>query len=114
MLNEDPFENIFEGLEEKGSNCTELLNDKEEIETKTELNIFEIISIKNFITIGEILEKKGITNPYKEYCEKHMILKVSKDRKSREEFVTVNTMMPDINTQLSKASNLKNIINAKT
>ena len=87
--------------------------DKSDIDLKTELQFREVTLICALISNDDFLVSKGIKPVYEEYINKYMRLKVSLDRKSRGEFVTMNTNQENANKTLENASNLNNILGAK-
>ena len=66
------------------------IDDKENVDLKTDLSTQEIVLI-NKIKMNDLFIKNNLGySPYSEFLISYMRLKVSKDRKSREEFVDIN------------------------
>lgn len=87
---------IFEYLErnemsqqEKASK--EIFNaDSENIDLRTHLDDFEISKISGMKMIDEILKSRGLSTQFNKFFDPYLRLKVSKDRLSRGEFVSIN------------------------
>lgn len=91
----------------------ELFNASEEdIDLKTDLDSKEIALITTLKFNDSFLKTKGLKPIFLKYFYPYMRLKVSKERKSRGEFVNVSKKdnQEDI---LNTASNLKNITDSK-
>lgn len=86
--------------------------DEDSVDLKTHLKDEEIALI-NILMFNDILLKEaGLKSVYAEYLYKYMRLKISKDRLSRQEFVSINkTHTPE--DMLSTMSNIKNITDVK-
>jgi hypothetical protein len=61
-----------------------------DVDIKTDLSIEEIVLINKLIFNNELLAKKGLKPVYTNFLYNYMRLKISLDRKSRQEFVAVN------------------------
>lgn len=62
----------------------------ENIELRTDINDEEIINITKLKFNNKILQKHKLKPVFEDYINDFMKLKVSKDRKSRGEFVSIN------------------------
>lgn len=78
--------------EAKENNFIELfeVDENENLDLKTELNDEEIVLLNKIKINYEFLLGKRIDNIYKKYMDYFMRLKISKERRSRAEFVDVN------------------------
>lgn len=85
---------------------------EEDIDLKTDLNENEIPVIAVLKYNDEFLKSKGIKPVFTKYANYYMRLKVSKDRKSREEFVNINKK-DNQEDMLGMAGNLANIGNSR-
>lgn len=86
--------------------------DKDNIDLKTDINNDEISLIASLKFNDDFLQRKGLRPVFRNFFEPYMRLKVSKDRKSREEFVNMNKQNPQDDV-LDKASNLSNLMNPR-
>ncbi|MGV9141418.1 MAG: hypothetical protein ACOC1X_00610 [Promethearchaeota archaeon] len=107
----DHIEEYFAKTEgsDKAMNSRQIFEaDDNNIDLKTELSDKEIALITTLKFNDMILQNKGLKAVFSNYYNKYMRLKVSRERKSREEFVNLNkeSTQEDI---LGKASNLKNL-----
>jgi len=85
---------------------------EEDIDLKTDLTNEEIGIITTLFFNDSFLKKKGLKPLFINYYYKFMRLKVSKDRKSRGEFVSINrSQSPD--DLLNTANNLKNLTDVR-
>lgn len=92
------------------------------VDLRTELGFEELIIINKLIMMDSVLLSFNdslpshlikFKSPFLSYVRQHMRLKISKDRKSREEFVDINRQQ-DFNDNLKKISNFKNILDSKS
>lgn len=111
----DNIEEYFSAVEGKKEAIVsrELFTGNKDIDLKTDLFKTEITKINALLFNDYFLESKGLNGIFGKYIEQHMRLKFSIDRKSRGEFVTINSEKSDIDKASSIASNLSNITNAK-
>jgi|SRR6056297_517791 len=93
----NPIDEYFANQEGAKENISDKLFDAtdDNIKQKTELNDKEIGYASQMYLIDKYLENKGIKPIFSSYLLELFKLKVSKDRKSRQEFVTVNSMKED-------------------
>lgn len=87
--------------------------DNQDIQFKTDLDEDDIARITTLHFNDQFLKKCGLKPIFKKYYIKFMKLRVSKDRKSREEFESINRGHQDTEQEISKLSNIKNIIDTK-
>lgn len=80
------------------------------IDLKTDLNFKEIKVINKALYIDEYLIKAGLKPIYFFYVEKWLRLKVSFERNSRKEYVSINNRLSDLSGNvldtMSKVSNI--------
>jgi len=69
--------------------------DDENIDIKTDLTEQRIVLVNTLHENDLFLMDRGLKPVFKSYYEKHLRLLISKDRKSREEFVDVNKAKKD-------------------
>src|SRR6056297_2492394 len=89
----DHIEQYFANIEgsREAINSRELFNASDDnIDLKTDLSDKEINLIATLKFNDEFLKSKGLSPLFNRYYRNYMRLKVSKDRKSREEFVKIN------------------------
>lgn len=97
---------------EKGKGNELFRVDKDNVDIKTELSEEELRMVNTLFVNDAFLIEAGIEPVFKIYYEKFMRLKISLDRKSRQEFVKINS--EDRTDQfLETASGLSNIMSAK-
>lgn len=85
---------------------------KDNVDVKTDLSIQEIVLINKLMFNNILLKRKKLKPIYEDFIYNYMRLKISLDRKSRGEFVSVNR--GDKMEEASQLmSNLSNITNAK-
>jgi len=111
----DHIEEYFAEVEgsKQAMHSRELFNaDNENIDLKTDLSNDEINLIAGLKFNDLFLKSKGLKPLFMNYYINYMRLKVSKDRKSREEFVNINKQDSKEDV-ISMASNLSNISGAK-
>lgn len=111
----DHIEEYFASVEgsKQAMQSRELFNAEENnIDLKTELRDEEISLIATLKFNDLFLKSKGLSPLFMKYYNNYMRLKVSKDRKSREEFVKINKS-DNKEDVLSMASNLSNITNTR-
>ena len=65
-------------------------DDNVDLDLKTEVSEEELRNITTLEVTNDYLEKQGIKRVFSSYIEKFLRLKISLERKSREEFVRVN------------------------
>jgi len=117
-MNDAKIDHIEEYLNKKDDNFKIRLSrelftgSKEDIDLKTDLGIEEIQLVAALIYNDIFLKSRGLKPVFSDFYANYFRLKVSLDRKSRGEFVKVNT---NDNTDefLQKAGNLQNVIGAK-
>jgi len=80
--------NSFQSLNEDSSTNPKELFDKENITTKTELSGEQVMIISRLKVLGEHLKKSYGIDYFNELIDNFLELQISKDRKSREEFVS--------------------------
>ncbi len=73
---------------------------EEEIDIKTDLNEKKITLINTLHENDKFLQDRGLKPVFKSYYEKHMRLLISRDRKSRSEFVDVEKGRREENNEL--------------
>lgn len=74
--------------------------EESQIDIKTELSEQKIVLINTLHENDIFLESKGLKPLFKSYYEKHMRLLISKDRKSRGEFVEVEKGKREENNEI--------------
>lgn len=85
---------------------------KEDVDIKTDLSWKEIVLINKLMFDNKLLTSMGLVPIFEDFVDEYLRLKISLDRKSRGEFVSVNrTDNMDTSTQL--LSNLSNITGSK-
>lgn len=84
-----------------------------DIDLKTDLTNEEITILNTLFFNNEILRKRGLKPVYSNWIEKFMRLKVSKDRLSRNEFVSLNRVQEPAEEQLNKLGSFSNILQSK-
>lgn len=89
----------------------ELFKD-DNIELRTELKDEEIILINGMMFNNTMLKECGCEEVFEPFITNFMRLKVSKDRKSRGEFVSINKQN-DTNDVISSMGNIGNIMGAR-
>lgn len=89
----------------------ELFKD-ENIEVRTDINNNEIILINKLIFNDDFLLNKGLNPVFKKFYKNLMKLKISKDRKSRQEFVSINKE-DKTDDVLNGMGNISNILNTR-
>jgi len=90
-----PIEEYFANKGEQVSEVDKLFSATEDdIKQKTEVVDKEIFTIAKMLFTDKYLESKGINKIFTPLINDILELKISKDRKSREEFVKVNSMQP--------------------
>lgn len=82
------------------------------VETKTELSDEEILIINKLKFNDSILERAGLKPVFNLFTQNYMILKISKERKSRQEFVNINKA-DKTDEIMSGMGNLSNILNVR-
>lgn len=86
--------------------------DLDNTDIKTELSIQEIVLINKLKFNDILLKSRGLKSVYSEFLNNYMRLKISLDRKSREEFVKINKSK-DSDDVVNTMSNFSNILGAK-
>jgi hypothetical protein len=87
---------IYEYLERNEMNnqekaSKEIFNaDENNIDLRTHLDDFEISKISSMKMIDKILKSRGLSTQFNKFYDPYLRLKVSKDRLSRSEFVSIN------------------------
>lgn len=82
--------------------------DERNVDIKTDLKWEEITLINKIIFHNELLKSKGLPGLYEHFLYHYMRLKISLDRKSRGEFVSINKT-DKTDEALNLASNMSNI-----
>jgi hypothetical protein len=96
---ESPFLELFEATDE-------------DVDLRTDLSIQEIIIVNKIMHNCTFLTKKIKSSIYEDFIYQYLRLKISKDRKSRGEFVDINRR-EDMDHNLQKFSNFSNIAKVK-
>lgn len=86
--------------------------EQKDIDLKTDLSLSDIHNINVLMVNDEILKSCGLKDVFSMYYSEFMRLKISLDRKSRAEFVTINSE-EKTGDLLEKASNTTSIINSR-
>lgn len=87
----NPIEEYFKDGAKARNTHSELFDVSEkDIDTKTDLDINRIVLINTLHENDLFLMEKGLKPVFRSYYEKHLRLLISKDRKSRTEYVDVN------------------------
>jgi len=86
---------------------------KEDVDIKTELSDMEIVYLNILKVNQQDLISRGITDVYDSFINNYLRLKISKERKSRGEFVTMNTHANGKEDVLDTMSKISNITGAK-
>ena len=87
---------IFEYFEKDNGTDTQRASkqlftvENEDIDLKTHVDNYEIVKISSMRTIDNILESRGLKIQFEKYVNPLLRLKISKDRLSRSEFVSIN------------------------
>lgn len=84
----------------------------ENIELRTDLKDEEIVLINSMMFNNKILKEIGCEEVFNPFINNFMRLKVSKDRKSRGEFVSINKQN-DANDVISSMGNIGNVMNSR-
>src|SRR6056297_508662 len=108
---ENPIEEYFTKVEKDSKNIASkqlFSGDDEDIDFKTDLTESDIKNINTLHMNDNYLKNIGLNPVFKNYYTKFMRLVISKNRKSRQEFVNLNK---NDNTEdmLSQMSNLSNL-----
>src|SRR6056297_2190665 len=74
-------------------------------------NAIPILAVLKFN--DEFLKSRGLEPIFSQWVNPYMRLRISKERKSRGEFVSINKAGQDENEFLEKTSNFKNILDSK-
>lgn len=94
-------------------NAKELFSSKpENIKFKTELNAKEIFIFSYMVSADRILKDKNMPTIYNDFIQDYMSMKVSFERKSRNEFVTISTGGND--SVMNKLNNMHSSIQNQT
>lgn len=101
----------------KNDNNTTAIASKElfkgdNIELRTDLKDEEIILINTMMFNNELLKEVGCEEVFKSFITNFMRLKVSKDRKSRGEFVSINKQNDSADV-VSSMANIGNVMNSR-
>lgn len=86
--------------------------EKEDVDIKTDINLQEIILINKLIFNNRHLKKHKLKGVYDGFIDEYLRLKISLDRKSRGEFVTMNSKN-NTDQIIDKMSSVSNIIGTK-
>jgi len=86
--------------------------DEKNIDFKSDLTNEDIRNINSLYLNDLYLEKIGLKPIFKDYYHKFMRLVISKDRKSRQEFVNLNKN-ENADDVINKMSNLSNLTNGR-
>jgi len=87
--------------------------DEKDVDIKTDLTDKQIVLINKLKFNNELLKKKGLNPVFDMFIYNYLRLLISKDRKSRGEFVNVNRQAENPEQQLQNLSNLNNVFKAK-
>lgn len=113
---ENHIEEYFNAVEQNSQlrSSKELFNikDETELDFKTEVNETELRIVTNLFVMDKYLLSIGMPPIFNDYYTKFLRLVVSKDRKSREEFISINKSNNDDET-ISKLSDFSNIVGSK-
>ena len=98
----------------QGNKSSELfrINEKEDIDLKTDLSENEIKIVTTLFMTDDFLKEKKIPAVFEKYYNKYLRLRVSKDRLGRGEFVSMNRT-DNTDDLLNKLGNVSNITGAK-
>lgn len=80
---------------------------------KTDLTLQELNIINRIHLNSKFLESKGLKPIFDKFVNKLLRLKVSQDRKSRSEYVTVNQKVLPFDKQAQNYANFKTILDTK-
>lgn len=86
--------------------------DTDNLELKTELKIREIVILNNLKMNDVFLVNRGLSPVFSEFIKSYERLKISLDRKSRGEFVSINKQNTTEDA-ISQMSNFSNILGSK-
>ena len=86
--------------------------DEDDLDFKTEVTETELRIISNLFVMDNYLKNIGLPTIFEEYYTKFLRLVVSKNRKSREEFISINKANTDEET-ITRLSEFTNIVGAK-
>ena len=86
-------------------------NDNVDLKTDLDKNAIPILAVLKFN--DEFLKSRGLKPVFSQWVNPYMRLRISKERKSRGEFVSINKAGQDENEFLEKTSNFKNILDSK-
>lgn len=96
MIKINPIEEYHKDNLNKELKKDELFEAKDEnVDIKTDLSEERIVLVNTLHENDLFLESRGLKPVFKSYYEKHLRLLISKDRKSRAEFVEVNKAKKD-------------------
>lgn len=100
----NPVEEYFKDRVNSDLKKNELFDaDDEDIDIKTDLTEQRIVLVNTLHENDIFLQSKGLKPVFKTYYEKHLRLLISKERKSRGEFVEVNkNKKEEFNEQFNK------------
>lgn len=86
---------------------------REDVDIKTDLKWKEIILINKLMFNNQMLKEAGLTEVYKDFLYNYMRLKISLDRKSRAEFVSISKGGDKTEEATQLLSNLSNITGSR-
>lgn len=87
---------IFEYFEKDNGSDTQRASkqlftvEDDDLDLKTHVDNFEIVKLTSMRTIDSILDARGLEPQFEKYVKPLLRLKISKDRMSRSEFVSIN------------------------
>lgn len=109
----DPLDEIFEDFSGDKDVSLELFSSNSDgVTLKTDLNDKEVFLANNILIDGELIKKDLGFDLYGSFLENFKRHKVSRDRKSRSEFVDVNKK-DKFDDHLSKFANLRDLADHK-
>lgn len=108
-------EEYFTNIETNQANISskELFNvDEDKLDFKTEVTDNELRIISNLYVMDNYLNSIGMPKIFEEYYIKFLRLVISKNRKSREEYININKTNNDEDT-INRLSDFANITGSK-
>jgi len=109
---EEYFQNTETGASRVSRELFNVGKDNTDIDFKTDLTLNEIKDITSLHFNDEYLVSIGLPAMYKPFYQKYMRLVISKDRKSRGEFVAINKA-DQSDDMIGKLSNLNSLTSSK-
>lgn len=112
---------IIEYTKTQGSNKEAIVNKEifkadDDVDVRTDVEWREITIVNSILAMNELFKRNGLSSFAKiqdDYIQQYLRLKISKERKSRAEFVAVNRQQNNIDDATALLGNLSSINNTK-